>query len=102
MRCPKSSNDVSNKAARSAMIMRFGQKTFDLNARRMRRFSLLEVKMQKFPEGQIRRFADQLWEKAGKPEGRYDEFRKLAEIELNAEGGNVPTDVGAAKTSDAG
>ena len=36
-------------------------------------------------EEQIRRFAHQLWEKAGRPVGRDDEFWHAAEVELNAE-----------------
>ena len=36
-------------------------------------------------EEQIRNYAHQLWEKAGKPEGRADEFWHAAEVELNAE-----------------
>ncbi|MCA1398368.1 DUF2934 domain-containing protein [Bradyrhizobium sp. BRP56] len=36
-------------------------------------------------EQQIRDYARQLWEKAGKPDGRDEEFRHAAEVELNAE-----------------
>lgn len=36
-------------------------------------------------EQQIRDYAQQLWEKAGKPDGRDNEFRHAAEVELNAE-----------------
>jgi hypothetical protein len=36
-------------------------------------------------EEQIRDYAHLLWEKAGKPEGRSDEFWHAAEVELNAE-----------------
>ena len=36
-------------------------------------------------EEQIRNYAHQLWEKAGKPEGRDIEFWHAAEVELNAE-----------------
>ena len=36
-------------------------------------------------EEQIRDYAHLLWEKAGKPEGRADEFWHSAEVELNAE-----------------
>ena len=39
-------------------------------------------------EDQIRHYAHQLWEKAGKPEGRDNEFWHAAEVELNAEGGS--------------
>ena len=39
-------------------------------------------------EAQIRNYAYQLWEKAGKPEGRDDEFWRAAEIELDAEDEN--------------
>ncbi|WKA26370.1 DUF2934 domain-containing protein [Bradyrhizobium roseum] len=34
-------------------------------------------------EQEIGEFAHQLWENAGKPEGRVDEFWNAAEIELN-------------------
>ncbi|MCA6103252.1 MULTISPECIES: DUF2934 domain-containing protein [Bradyrhizobium] len=34
---------------------------------------------------QIRDYARQLWEKAGKPDGRDEQFRHAAEVELNAE-----------------
>lgn len=36
-------------------------------------------------EEQVRNYARQLWEKAGRPEGRDTEFWHAAEIELNAE-----------------
>ena len=36
-------------------------------------------------EEQIRNYAHQLWEKAGCPEGRDQEFWHAAEVELNAE-----------------
>ena len=36
-------------------------------------------------EQQIRDYAHMLWEKAGKPEGRDQEFWHAAEVELNAE-----------------
>jgi DUF2934 family protein len=36
-------------------------------------------------EQQIKDYAHLLWEKAGKPEGRSDEFWHAAEVELNAE-----------------
>jgi hypothetical protein len=36
-------------------------------------------------EAQIRSHAYQLWEKAGRPEGRDAEFWHAAEVELNAE-----------------
>ncbi len=36
-------------------------------------------------EEQIRNYAHQLWEKAGQPEGRDEEFWHAAEVELNAE-----------------
>jgi len=36
-------------------------------------------------EEQIRSYAHQLWEKAGRPAGRDDEFWHAAEVELNAE-----------------
>jgi Protein of unknown function (DUF2934) len=36
-------------------------------------------------EQQIRNYAHQLWEKAGRPEGRDAEFWHAAEVELNAE-----------------
>jgi DUF2934 family protein len=39
-------------------------------------------------EEQIRNYAHQLWEKAGKPEGRHDEFWHAAEAELAAEDKN--------------
>jgi hypothetical protein len=42
--------------------------------------------MPKYSEEQIRRYAHQLWEKQGKPEGKSDEFWRQAEIELDAEG----------------
>lgn len=36
-------------------------------------------------EEQIRNYAHQLWETAGRPEGRDTEFWHAAEVELNAE-----------------
>ena len=36
-------------------------------------------------EEQIRNYAHQLWEKAGRPEGRDAQFWLAAEVELNAE-----------------
>jgi hypothetical protein len=42
--------------------------------------------MAKYPDEQIRNYARQLWEKAGCPEDRADEFWRRAEIELDAEG----------------
>jgi hypothetical protein len=36
-------------------------------------------------EDQIRHYARLLWEKAGKPEGRSEEFWHAAEVELNSE-----------------
>ena len=36
-------------------------------------------------EEQIRNYAHLLWERAGRPEGRADEFWQAAEVELNAE-----------------
>lgn len=45
-------------------------------------------------EQQIREYAHQLWEKAGKPEGRENEFWHAAEIELNnKKPGTPPEDV---------
>jgi hypothetical protein len=42
--------------------------------------------MAKYSEEQIRNHAHQLWEKAGSPEGRSEEFWHQAKIELDAEG----------------
>jgi hypothetical protein len=42
--------------------------------------------MTKQQEDEIRNYAHQLWEKAGRPEGRSEEFWRLAQIELDAEG----------------
>jgi DUF2934 family protein len=44
-------------------------------------------------EEQIRNYAHQLWEMAGRPEGRDAEFWHAAEVELNAESEspNAPT-----------
>jgi hypothetical protein len=39
-------------------------------------------------EEQIRNYAHQLWERAGRPEGRHEEFWYAAETELNAEDKN--------------
>ena len=36
-------------------------------------------------EDQVRNYARELWEKAGRPEGRETEFWHAAEVELNAE-----------------
>ena len=36
-------------------------------------------------EDQIRHYAHLLWEKAGSPEGRSEEFWHAAEVELNSE-----------------
>jgi hypothetical protein len=48
--------------------------------------------MPKYPEEQIRNYAHQLWEKAGCPEGKSDDFWRQAETELDAEGEtNEPT-----------
>jgi len=49
----------------------------------------MEKLMNKYPDEQIRDYAQQLWEKAGRPEGRSDEFWHQAEIELEAEGEDV-------------
>ncbi|WP_081851435.1 DUF2934 domain-containing protein [Bradyrhizobium sp. URHD0069] len=50
--------------------------------------------MPKYPEEQIRNYAHQVWEKAGCPEGKSDDFWRQAEIELDAEGEtNEPTTV---------
>ena len=45
-------------------------------------------------EEQIRNYAHQLWEKAGRPEGRDMEFWHAAEVELNAasESPDAPTE----------
>jgi hypothetical protein len=45
-------------------------------------------------EEQIRDYAHLLWETAGKPEGRSEEFWHAAEVELNAESESpdAPTD----------
>lgn len=42
--------------------------------------------MNRYSDDQIRNYAHQLWEKAGRPEGRSDEFWRQAQIELDAEG----------------
>jgi Protein of unknown function (DUF2934) len=42
-------------------------------------------------EEQIRNYAHQLWEEAGRPEGRDAEFWHAAEVELNAKSGNADT-----------
>jgi hypothetical protein len=39
-------------------------------------------------ESEIRNYAYQLWEKAGCPEGRDDEFWRMAKAELDAESEN--------------
>jgi len=41
--------------------------------------------MSQYPEEQIRKYAHRLWEKAGRPDGKSEEFWKRAEIELDAE-----------------
>ena len=41
--------------------------------------------MSQHPEEHVRKHAHQLWEKAGCPEGKSEEFWKQAEIELDAE-----------------
>ena len=47
--------------------------------------------MPKYPE-ELRNYAHQLWEKAGCPEGKSDDFWRQAEIEVDAEGEtNEPT-----------
>jgi hypothetical protein len=46
----------------------------------------MEETMPRYSEEQIRNYAHQLWEKAGRPEGRSDEFWHQAQIELDAEG----------------
>ena len=45
-------------------------------------------------EDQIRNYAHFLWGKAGRPEGRAEEFWHAAEVELNNESGSpdAPTD----------
>jgi hypothetical protein len=43
-------------------------------------------------EEQIRARADQLWEEAGRPEDRRDEFRHQAERELRQSGSNEMTE----------
>lgn len=43
-------------------------------------------------EEQIRDYALLLWEKAGRPKERDLEFWQAAEVELNAESGNAPTE----------
>jgi hypothetical protein len=42
-------------------------------------------------EDQIRNYAHQLWEKAGRPEGRDDEFWHAAKAELDADGESPTT-----------
>ena len=55
--------------------------------------------MPKYSEEQIRKYAHQLWEKEGKPEGKADEFWHQAEIELDADGeASDPGDQPNAKT----
>jgi hypothetical protein len=50
--------------------------------------------MPKHPEEQIRNYAHQLWEKAGCPVGKSEDFWQQAEIELDAESEtNEPTTV---------
>jgi hypothetical protein len=39
-------------------------------------------------ESEIRNYAYQLWEKAGRPVGRDDEFWRMAKAELDAESEN--------------
>jgi hypothetical protein len=50
---------------------------------------LTEKPMSKYPEEQIRNYAHQLWEKAGRPEGKCEEFWRQAENELDAGGEGV-------------
>jgi hypothetical protein len=60
---------------------------------------LTEEHMSKYPDEQIRNYAHQLWEKAGRPEGKADEFWRQAEIELDAESESVdPSDQPNAST----
>jgi hypothetical protein len=55
--------------------------------------------MAKYSEEQIRDYAHQLWEKAGRPEGRSEEFWRQAQIELDAESeASDPGDQPNAKT----
>jgi hypothetical protein len=55
--------------------------------------------MSKYPDEQVRNYAHQLWEKAGRPEGKSDEFWWQAQIELDAEGEGVdPSDQPNAST----
>ena len=55
--------------------------------------------MSKYPDEQIRNHAHQLWNKAGRPEGKADEFWRQAEIELDAESESVdPSDQPNAST----
>jgi hypothetical protein len=42
--------------------------------------------MAKYSDAEMRNYAYELWEKAGRPEGKSDEFWRQAEIELDAEG----------------
>jgi Protein of unknown function (DUF2934) len=59
----------------------------------------MEEHMGKYPDEQIRNYAQRLWEKAGRPEGKSDEFWRQAEIELDAEGEGVdPNDQPNAST----
>lgn len=53
-------------------------------------------------EQQIRNYAHQLWEKAGRPQGRDMEFWHAAEVELNAESDSpdAPTVSGEPNDSD--
>ena len=55
--------------------------------------------MSRYRERADSNYAHQLWEKAGRPENRSDEFWRQAEIELNAEGKGVdPSDQPNAST----
>jgi Protein of unknown function (DUF2934) len=54
---------------------------------------------EQYPDEQIRNYAHQLWDKAGRPEGKADEFWRQAEIELDAESESVdPSDQPNAST----
>ena len=55
--------------------------------------------MSRYSDEQIRNYAHQLWQKAGCPEGKSDEFWRQAQIELDAEGEGVdPNDQPNAST----
>jgi Protein of unknown function (DUF2934) len=49
-------------------------------------YFLTEEPMNKYSDEQIRNYAHQLWKNSGRPEGKFDEFRRQAEIELDAQG----------------